>query len=345
MATTMVPGRELLAPPHPTERISVNEPRVHARVPFRKSIRKIPSIRNTFTLAFVCVQIAIVMAAPVLVTQFTAGWAAGARVPALAAVWIAAFLLMGRSHCLLAILMHEAAHRLLFANRKANDLTGRWLLAYPTFVPFDAYRGAHLAHHRDEMGPEEPDLPLYRGYPITRASMRRKLVRDATGQTGLKLLKGIWSAARSGSKEARKVAFSMVGVQIVILLICILAGYWWLYPILWLAPYLTVWRVLNRLRAIAEHGGMERNRDTRATTHVIRQHPAARFWMVPYCTGWHLAHHVDPGIPFRKLPVLHEALTAAGYVSDPLVYDSYTQLWAELASRDAEAAEDSRIVQ
>jgi len=27
---------------------------------------------------------------------------------------------------------------------------------------------------------------------------------------------------------------------------------------------------------------------------------------VPYNTGWHLAHHVDSGIPFRKLPALHE---------------------------------------
>ena len=29
-----------------------------------------------------------------------------------------------------------------------------------------AYRRAHFAHHRDEMGPDEPDLALYRGYPV-----------------------------------------------------------------------------------------------------------------------------------------------------------------------------------
>ena len=38
------------------------------------------------------------------------------------------------------------------------------------------------------------------------------------------------------------------------------------------------------------------------TTHVIRQSRLARFWMVPYNTGWHLAHHVDMGVPWRNLP-------------------------------------------
>ena len=32
-----------------------------------------------------------------------------------------------------------------------------------------------MAHHRQEFGPDEPDLPLYVGYPITTDSLRRKL--------------------------------------------------------------------------------------------------------------------------------------------------------------------------
>ena len=105
-------------------------------------------------------------------------------------VWIAAFVLMGRAHAQFAALMHEAAHRLLFRNRKINDFVGRWLLGFPSFTPIDAYRRGHMAHHREEFGPDEPDIPLYRGYPISKASMRRKLVRDATGRTGLEALQG-----------------------------------------------------------------------------------------------------------------------------------------------------------
>ena len=54
--------------------------------------------------------------------------------------------------------------------------------------------------------------------------------------------------------------------------------------------------------------------------------------MVPYNTGWHLAHHVDSGIPFRNLPKLHEELVAAGWVPAALEYPNYRALWRALAS-------------
>ena len=61
-----------------------------------------------------------------------------------------------------------------------------------------------MAHHRQEFGPDEPDLPLYDGYPITSDSLRRKLVRDATGRTGWKLLKPQLLAFRSPDRRARR---------------------------------------------------------------------------------------------------------------------------------------------
>ena len=81
--------------------------------------------------------------------------------------YVLAFLLMGRTQAQFASLMHEAAHRLLFANRRANDFVGRWIVGYPIFTSTDAYRRVHMAHHRHEFGPDEPDIPLYAGYPIT----------------------------------------------------------------------------------------------------------------------------------------------------------------------------------
>jgi fatty acid desaturase len=104
------------------------------------------------------------------------------------------------------------------------------------------------------------------------------------------------------------------------------------YFILWLLPYLTVWRVINRLRAIAEHGGMQRSKDRRETTHTVRQRPMARFVLVPFHIGWHLAHHVDAGVPMANLPRLHAELQRAGYVNDALEYRSYPALWRKLSS-------------
>ena len=111
-----------------------------------------------------------------------------------------------------------------------------------------------------------------------------------------------------------------------------LAGHPWLYLFLWLLPDLTVWRVMNRLRSIAEHGGMQQSTDRRNTTHSVHQSLAARLTIVPYNTGWHLAHHVDSGIPFRKLPEYHAELVRSGYVQPALEQPTYRALWRKLAS-------------
>ena len=238
---------------------------------------------------------------------------------------------MSRSFARFSILAHEAAHRLLFSNRKLNDWVGAWLIAYPAFVPLDAYRRGHMAHHKQEFGPNEPDTMLYAGYPIARDSWRRKLRRDANGNSGWKNLKGLLLSLKSAT--ARPISLRILAAQVPLVLAAIAVGRWWLYPLLWVGPWMTSWRVINRLRSIAEHGGMARSKDRRMTTHHVRQTWWARFWMVPLNTGWHLAHHVDMGVPWRNLPRLHAELERAGYVTPELTYPSYRALWRQLRSR------------
>jgi fatty acid desaturase len=69
----------------------------------------------------------------------------------------------------------------------------------------------------------------------------------------------------------------------------------------------------------------------------VRQSWWARFWMVPYHTGWHLAHHVDMAVPWRNLPALHDELVASGWVTPMLEYPSYVALWQALSSRPTDA--------
>ena len=314
MAVTMLPPPAALPDTLPTERLTATGRPVPD---VREDLRRIDDARNVVTVVGAYLQSFGVIAAAAVVDHPLA--------------WVAAFLLMGRAFALLSILAHEAAHRLLFSSKRWNDAVGRWLLAAPAFTPLDAYRRAHMAHHKDELGPNEPDLALYAGYPITRASMRRKLTRDALFVSGWKNLKGLVRGVRNPS--SRPVALRILAVQAVILAVFTAFGRPELYPLLWLAPWMTVWRVLNRLRAIAEHGGMTQSDDRRLTTHHVRQSLAARFWIVPYNTGWHLAHHVDIGIAWRNLPPLHAELVAAGWVTGELEHPSYVALWRALASR------------
>ncbi len=282
---------------------------------FRAELRAIPSWRNAASVVFMYAQTGAVIYVGVRWSPWT---------------WPMCVLLMGRTHAQFASLMHEAAHRLLFSNRRANDLVGRWLLGFPSFTSTDAYRRVHMAHHRQEFGPDEPDIALYRGYPITPASFRRKLLRDATGRTGLRLMRQFLGNWRSPDTRSRRTFWKIMIVQMGLIAVSIVSGHWWVYPLLWLVPYLTVWRVINRLRSVAEHGGMQASSDRRETTHSVRQHLFARFMLVPYRIGWHLAHHVDSGIPFRHLPRYHEALREAGYVDDSFEYPSYPAIWRAL---------------
>lgn len=312
--TSMVPPPERLPQVLPTDRLTETGMPVPA---VRAELRRIADLRNVGTVVLAWAQALGTIGAAVWIGHPLA--------------YVAAFVLMGPAFARFAIIGHEAAHKLLFTNKAWNDRIGRWLVAYPAFVPLDAYRRGHFAHHKDEFGPNEPDLNLYNGYPITRDSFRRKLWRDLRGTSGWKNLKGLLLALRSPG--ARPVALRILAAQVPLLVAAVAVGRWWLYPVLWLGPWMTVWRVINRLRSIAEHGGMERSKDRRRTTHHVRQTWLARFWLVPLNTGWHLAHHVDMGVPWRNLPALHAELERAGYVTPELTYPSYRALWRALRSR------------
>ena len=288
-----------------------------ARPDIRSELRRIDDAANARTVL-------VLWAWPIAMVGLALWWG---NPIGLAVAWV----LMGPVYVRFAILMHEAAHKLLFTNKRVNDWVGTWLVAYPAWTPIGVYRRVHFAHHREEFGPDEPDMAFYGGYPCTRRTLRRRLTRDAIGISGWKNFRAMLMALRS--RAARPVVGAILGVQALLW-----AGSWaatgrvWVYPAFWWLPWMTQWRVLNRLRSIAEHGGLEKSKDRRVTTHNVHQSLLARFWLVPYNTGWHLAHHVDMGVPWRNLPRFHRELERAGYVTDALTYPSYRALWRTLAS-------------
>lgn len=307
--TSLVPPLESLPQVLPTDRLWANG---MLRPELRADIRRIPNLRNVWAVASTWAWLAALVAVVVWVGHPLA--------------YVAGIVLATPLHVRFAILMHEAAHRLLFTRKRINDWVGTWLVAAPAWVPIELYRRGHMAHHREEFGPNEPDIAFYSGYPTTPATLRRRLVRDAVGISGWKNLKSLVRGLRNGA--TRRIAGSILGVQALMwAAMWVATGRWYVYWVLWFVPWMTGWRVVNRLRAIAEHGGMAHSDDRRQTTHDVRQSWLARFWIVPFHTGWHLAHHVDMGVPWTKLPAFHAELERAGYVTPALTYPSYRALW------------------
>ena len=290
---------------------------------FREELRHINDARNGLTvLSFYAQNVAILAVA--LWWHHPIGY-------------VLAFVLMGRAHAQCTSLMHESAHRLLFTNKRLNDFVGSWLLGYVSFTSTAAYRRVHMAHHRQEFGPDEPDIPLYANYPVSSASLRRKLWRDASGQTAVKLFRQQFAALGSPVARIRNTQLKIIGTHIALITVASVFSHPLVWVMFWLLPYMTVWRVINRLRSIAEHGGMQAGDDRRISTHSVRQGLLARLFLVPYGIGFHLAHHVDAGIPFRSLPRYHRHLVSSGYAHRE--YPTYRSLWRALSSgSDAAAA-------
>ncbi len=218
--------------------------------------------------------------------------------------FLLAAMVIGTRQLGLAILMHDAAHGLLFADRRLNDWVGSWLLAYPVAASLTLYRPYHLTHHRHTQQAEDPDLGLSAPFPISRKSLWRKILRDLTGQTAFQRRREQFrrGLAVRGGLIANAVLFALLAV----------AGYWWLYPVLWLLPLATWYQLVTRIRNIAEHAVVPDNDDPLRNTRTTLANPVERLFIAPYWVNYHLEHHLFMFVPCWRLPAAHRLLVEGG---------------------------------
>lgn len=234
--------------------------------------------------------------------------------------FLLAVMVIGGRQLGLAILMHDAAHGLLFADRRLNEWVGTWLCAYPVFTSLALYRPYHLQHHRFTQQSGDPDLGLSAPFPISRSSLGRKIVRDLTGRTaflrrGEQIRRGLGPAdapraLRLGRLWQREKGSLLVNAAL--LIACSIAGYWWLYPVLWLLPLATWYQLVSRIRNIAEHAVVPDNDDPLRNTRTTYADPLTRLVLAPYWVNYHLEHHLFMFVPCWRLPQAHRLLLARG---------------------------------
>ena len=219
--------------------------------------------------------------------------------------FVVAVMVIGARQLGLAILMHDAAHGLLFDNRRLNEWAATWLCAAPVFTSLQLYRSYHLKHHRHTQQAEDPDLGLSAPFPISRRSLWRKIVRDLTGRTAYQ--RRLEQLRRGLAKEARAFIANLVllgGLSAI--------GYWWLYPLLWLLPLATWYQLVSRIRNIAEHAVVCDNDDPLRNTRTTLANVFERLLVAPYWVNYHLEHHLFMFVPCWRLPSAHRALLASG---------------------------------
>lgn len=225
--------------------------------------------------------------------------------------------LLGGRQLGLAVLMHESGHRSLFKTQILNETLGQWLCAYPIMGDVNTYAASHRVHHQTAGTDQDPDLPNYRAYPISRESFRRKMIRDITGQTGLKLLVGLahgQADIMTGGENRRKALYSGLLVNLILLAGLSALGMGALY-LLWFAAYVTAYPLFARIRQVAEHGAVDNlyDPDPRLNTRTTRARWFERLIFCPNNVCYHIEHHLLASVPCYHLKALHETLVQKGF--------------------------------
>lgn len=254
------------------------------------------------------------------------------RYPNPATIVLGAFLLAGRIHGL-GVIMHECGHNIFFKQTWLNKFAGQWLAAGPAFDDLESYAAQHRKHHQMAGTHEDPDLGNYQAYPISKKSFRRKIIRDLTGQTGLKLmafklmgLKGLFSTDADQRKAA--VPFAKLWLsQLIIIGVLHVTLAAWLY-LVWLGGMMTFHMLAVRLRQVAEHASVPDHfsKDPRDNTRTTQTNWLTRLWIGPNHVNYHLEHHIAAGVPAYNLKAFHELMVERGAYQETRIFKGYGEV-------------------
>jgi len=219
-------------------------------------------------------------------------------------LWWAAMLPYGIALVFLFTLEHECTHQTPFAHVGLNEWVGR-LVGVVLFLPFGWFRYFHLAHHRHtnipgkdpELGSDKPQAgwPLVwhvSGLPLW-GRLFAQLFRNAFGVIDAEYVP---ERARPRVAQEARIYLGVYAALALSFVVSPVLLWVWLLPMLLGQPFL-------RLYLLAEHGrctfvaNMFENTRTTFTNRVVR----FLAWNMPY----HAEHHVQPNVPFHRLPEFH----------------------------------------
>ena len=226
----------------------------------------------------------------------------------------------------LSTLLHEAGHCLMASNRRHNDVLGNLFLAFPLFDSVRRFRGVHVRHHF-YLGDSESDADFHHA-------------EEFVGQGGRQLLRLLFSPAQWFTRGWLG-ALPVLGGRERILILC-----WWsvvltlasllvsksaafTFALVWIAARVTVFYGIGFVLDFTDHVGLRPGTIagfTRTCSSVW-----GLFWLHPYWNGFHLAHHLVPGIPWYNLRKAHHLLLtvplyAAAHHCDGYLFGAHTAL-------------------
>lgn len=262
---------------------------------------------------------------------------------------IIAMFIIGGKQLACAIIMHDTGHHSLFKSKKLNRFFGNYFGAYSIFMDMPEYGKYHLEHHLHVGLENDPDVGLTQGYPATKGSMSRKILRDLFGITGIKGFFGlllmhagyiefelggrvvktdvelsffqrIWRFVKSFSGPLLS--------NLVIFGILFLLGQPLMY-LLWIGSFLTTFYFCIRIRSITEHGIVPELSNPALNTRTTQANFLEKLLFAPLNVNYHMEHHLMMSVPCYHLPKMHAILEEKGFFKDTLTADSYWEVFKQ----------------
>lgn len=259
-------------------------------------------------------------------------WAWVIAAMTLVAIWpnvvtvVIALLIIGGRQLSFAILMHDCGHNSLFNSTVLNQLVGTWLVSAPVFTDMKTYSRQHTLHHKDVGSTNDPDLANYAAYPISKASLRRKVLRDLMGRTALKYWFYILKTRSSSqnSTVTNRALFRGIAVNFALFLCCYALNVAWIY-LLWLVAYSTTYFLFLRIRHVGEHAGVPNTNSPNMfeNTRTTLSSWWERLLVCPVYVNYHIEHHLLPTAPPYNLALMHKWLVAKNAYKDTPLPSSY----------------------
>ena len=213
-------------------------------------------------------------------------------------------LVIGNRQRALGNLLHDASHRSLDGNRGRSRILANILFCWPLWVSMAIYRYEHNRHHKFLADPaRDPDFI----HDETR--LPRGWVSVWLDQILSPRMIHISIFSHLGRMDAASLA-GVAGWWLTVLALIALASSPQdaaIFLALWVAARALVFHPITAFREISDHVGLNPG----TLIGFSRNHPFSSVLgqvFHPHHNGFHLLHHLNPGMPFHAFPRAHALL-------------------------------------
>jgi len=227
---------------------------------------------------------------------------------------------------------HECDHFTAFKSRWLNIWVAR-LCGFIIFNPSDHHRWTHFAHHRDtqdwqkDTELDRPEIRTAGQYLLALSGL--PLIRSKLGSIMKHAFVGVdeWYLTPGQQQRVKLAARWHVAGYAIAIGSALALQSWWVLIFWWGPFFLMRWSYM--LQGLGEHTGLTHQPHTLWNTRTFRTNWFMRW--VNWNMTFHCVHHTFPGVPFYRLPILHQEVEQRlGFALPSTSYSKlhWQQFWA-----------------